>query len=196
MNVYHAEESPAHGPNSPPSPAAGKSGVRTRAIYARARRAGLPVRSLGLDGPTTGLARRHPVVRPEGPAEVGSAREAPGQGDVEDGPVGEARIGEVAPAALQAGVADRLGHRARLVLEQAVEVAPRDVMRAGHGLGRQVAVPGARGDVGADLPAEEHRGRGLHAGAARVQAADSASSASATDTSPAPSDASSRPRAT
>src|SRR3954451_13458215 len=169
MNAYHAEESPANGSNSPPRPVTGQSVVLIRAIYARARRAGLPVRSLGLDGPTTGVARRHPVVRPERPAEVGGAREAPGQGDVEDGPVREARIGEVAPAAFEARVADRLGHGARLVLEQAVEVAARDVVRPGHCLGRQVAVPGARGDVRADLPAEEHRGRGRRADAARVQ---------------------------
>src|SRR6478672_12111592 len=172
MNEYHAEESPANGSNSPPSPVTGQSVVLIRAIYARARRAGLPVRSLGLDGPTTGVARRHPVVRTEGPAEVGGAREAPGQGDVEDRPVCEARVGEVAPAALEAGVADRLGHGAGLVLEHAVEVAARDVVRTGDGIGREVAVPGARGDVRADLPAQERRGRGLRADAARVQAAD------------------------
>src|SRR5215208_2051813 len=155
MKAYHAEESPANGSNSPPSPVTGQSVVLIRAMYACGRRAGLPVPSLALDAPTTGVARRHPVVRAEGPAEVRSAREPPRQGDVEDRPVREARIGEVAPAALEAGVADRLGHGARLVLEEPVEVAARDVVRPGDDVGGEAAVPDARGDVRADLPAEE-----------------------------------------
>src|SRR5215210_5270188 len=135
MNAYHADESPANGSNSPPRPPAGHSAVLMTRTLGLARARGLTVPSLLLDQGPTGVAGRHAVAGAEGAAEVRGAREAPGDGDREDRAVGEARIGEVAPGALQAGVADRLGHRPRLILEEAIEVGARDVVGAGERLG-------------------------------------------------------------
>src|SRR5215212_1810749 len=115
MNAYQADESPANGSNSPPSPPTGHSVVLIARTVGRAAGSGLPVPSLLLDRGHTRVARGHAVAGAERAAEVRGARESPGQRDVEDRAAGEPRVREVLPAALQPAVADRLRHRAWLV---------------------------------------------------------------------------------
>ncbi len=83
----------------------------------------------------------------EGPGELGGAGETPAGGDGMDRHRAQRRVGEVAAGVLQPLISDVGGHGEALGLEEAVQMAARDVVRGGDPGGGQLLV--------AQIPADE-----------------------------------------
>ena len=78
--------------------------------------------------------RGHPVPRPESPGEVRGAAESPAGGDLGDGQVAQARIGQIVRAPAQPLLTDPAAEGQTLAGEDPVQLPDRDVARPGDGL--------------------------------------------------------------
>src|SRR5215213_5350186 len=152
----HSSQSRIQAP--PPAPVAqiaspGECAQRTMPSAATSVRA-----TSSCQRPAPLLARRMPVGGAEHAAEVRRVRQPPARGDAEDRLVAQQRIAQVAAAALDALVADPLRHTEALALEQPVQVARGDVVRARDLLRAQAGRGQVLVDVGLDAR-EQHRVR-------------------------------------